>query len=286
MTRPPVPVPRSTDTPLRVRIVLKDRGWIMGKIAIRLVFHFNNHKVEADIALLPTAEVDLNHFFIYIDYDIKSEIPTKSTPSVTHIDSLKKLLVLKMNLKRVDRGICISRMSVEELASQGIDRRRLCCINLAHDGLLRPRRITIGLTAPLSGMPQEGEPILQELAEMTRLDGFCFKVSQGGWAFIDPRLLAASASVAFTGNDLDHAVTQGALLSLDQGLNSKGRYHSTSWMLSHRDHDNHEPHATLPILVANQMFPLKETVEMTSITAFLKGLLSGLTCIGHAMVAQ
>jgi hypothetical protein len=89
-----------------VCLVLKDRGWILEKIATRLAKHLSNWKVESEIAYFPSPTVDVNHWMLYCDLD--GQLYSKNTLAITHVDRPAKLHVLKQRLKKTDMGICMS----------------------------------------------------------------------------------------------------------------------------------------------------------------------------------
>jgi hypothetical protein len=207
--------------PLSVRIVLKDRGWIMEKIARRLVEHLPAYGIRADIADGPSADVDVNHYFIYSDFDIRTGPPTCSTLLITHIDRPAKLLALRINLRSVRMGVCISRMHREELIRSGIPPRKLHCINLGHDGRFLPRRLTIGMAAPLRPVQHEPDPLLASACGAVRMDGLHFEVSRSGWEAAVPLLREAGATVSLFDDGPEGLGARVA--SWDYYLNTGGR---------------------------------------------------------------
>lgn len=183
----------SSGTPLKVCLVLKDRGWILEKFANRLVENLPHWNVEAHIAPQPSLSVGINHWMLYCDVErIKG---SRNTLSVTHVDRPAKLHLLKERLKKSDMAICMSRMTVEELVARGIDRQKLCFITPAHDGLVRPRRIVLGITSRLRADAAKREDFLIEVARRMRLDAFHFEIIGAGWEGIIPLLESAGATV-------------------------------------------------------------------------------------------
>lgn len=183
------------EQPLTVCLVLKDRGWILEKMAMRLAEHLPNWKVEAEIAYFPSPTVDVNHWMLY--YDLEGGLYSKNTLAITHVDRPAKLHVLKQRLKKADMGICMSRMTLEQLVLSSIPRQRLCYITPAHDGEVKPKRIVIGITSQIRLDGAKREDILIKLANSIRLDAFHFEIIGPHWEKIIPQLEAAGATVHY-----------------------------------------------------------------------------------------
>ena len=184
--------------PLTVRLVLDPvhQRWILGKFAVRLVENLPKWNVEADISDQPSPTADINHWMSFLNYP-SGKLYSRNTLFVTHVDRPAKLLVLKKHWKKVDVYICMSRMTVEELVRRGIKREKLCYITPAHDGLVTPRRITIGITSRTRADKAKREDLLIKLADMIRLDAFRFEIIGRGWEEVIPHLEAAGATVRY-----------------------------------------------------------------------------------------
>ncbi|MBA4383615.1 MAG: hypothetical protein C0410_02665 [Anaerolinea sp.] len=184
--------------PITVRLVLKDMGWIFEKFAVRLVENLSNWNVQADIAAQPSPDVDINHFIYFNDFNNrKVETHSKNTLWVTHVDRPASLWYLRNCLKKADMAICMSRMTLEELARRGIKREKLCFISPAQDGQIKPRRIIIGITSRMKPDRCKNEKLLIKLAQTTSLDVFHFEIIGRGWEKVIPYLEEAGATVRF-----------------------------------------------------------------------------------------
>ena len=189
----------SENDPITVQLVLHpgNRGWIIEKFANRLFENLTEFNVQAVISDQPSASAEVNHYMIY--HHCKGERLTPGTVLITHVDDYEKLGMIRESLRTVDVGICLSRMTVEELTKRGIDRQRLCCITPAHDGLVKPRRIVIGITTRVRMYAgyRKRENLLLKLAHKIRLEAFHFKIFGAGWDEILPSLEAAGATVDY-----------------------------------------------------------------------------------------
>src|SRR2546426_8980582 len=134
---------------MKCTIVLDDRsrGWIIEKIAIRLQTGLKELGAQVDLLPRWSTTSDINHFMYYLYAD--TSCATKNTMFITHVDDPTKARIIKDMVDTVDMGICISQMGVNSLVEAGIPREFLCYISPAHDGLVKPRRIRIGITTNL-----------------------------------------------------------------------------------------------------------------------------------------
>lgn len=174
------------DGKFRVHIVCYEDvdAWILGKFALRLAEGLGKLKIEVDISKKPDPRAEINHHIIYFDYDGRKT--TTDTVMVTHIDTPQKRSQLKQQLVNARMGVCMSRDTVDTLAERGLPRDRLCFINPATDGIMKPRRLAMGITSKVqpSGCKREG--MLLELASKISPDDFEFRIMGGGWdAIVD-----------------------------------------------------------------------------------------------------
>jgi hypothetical protein len=181
---------------LHAKLVVKDRGWIIEKIFRRLAENLPAWGVEAEITEHPSADADVNHF-MYLDVDASLPSHGVNTLYITHIDRPAKMHILKKNLRNAGAGVCMSRMTVDELARAGVERAKLCYVTPAHDGVLKPRRTVIGLTTRIRPDGAKRESVIIELARRMRLDSFHFDIIGRGWEGVIPRLEEAGATVRY-----------------------------------------------------------------------------------------
>ncbi len=189
---------------MKARLILhqENRGWILEKFAVRLTEHLGAYGFDADISDAPSPRVDINHWLLYLYFD--GNRPTPSTALITHIDEFAKLRRLNGALATLDAGICLSRMTVETLARRGAPRKKLCYVTPGHDGIVTPRRITIGITSRVYGDGRKREGLLVDLARAMRLDSFHFEIVGDGWNQIVLALEAAGATVTYSPGSIDY----------------------------------------------------------------------------------
>lgn len=128
--------------PIKINIVCQDGGWIFKKFADRMLECLLTKKVDASISLDSRPDVDINHHIPYVAYK-----PYKNdTLMITHVDNMKKIQLLKCQLQVAGMGVCMSKDTMNKLASYGIPRNKLCFINPAQDNKISPHKYLIGIT--------------------------------------------------------------------------------------------------------------------------------------------
>lgn len=216
----------SMEPPLKVRLVLcpSQRSWIIEKFMSRLCENLPRWNVEATVAEEPAADCDVNHWCIYCQpwsywHRAPMQKPTPSTALITHIDDAVKAQVLKDCINQAyDVGICLSRMTVEELVGRGIDREKLCYVTPGHDNVAQPRRIVIGITSKVYSDGRKREHLLVNLAHAMDLALFHFDLIGAGWEQVIPHLEAAGATVAYFPGTADYVADYDLLLERLRGF--------------------------------------------------------------------
>lgn len=202
---------------MRVRLVCYEdvNGWILGKFARRLHENLLLQGVDADIAKTPDASADINHHIIYINYDGKKT--TTETMMITHIDTDWKVEMVRQQLVNTELGICMSADTHRQLVRQGIPRHKLCYVNPAHDGRVRPRRRLIGITSKVQETGSKREYMLLELASRISGDDFKFFIMGTGWSSIVAAMRELGIEVDYHEN-FDESIYLPMLPTLDYYL--------------------------------------------------------------------
>jgi hypothetical protein len=172
---------RGPSEALRVHVVCYEDvdAWILGKFASRLAENLSRLGVEVDISKQADLRADINHHIIYYDYDGKKT--TTDTVMVTHIDSDVKLQQITKQLAVAKMGVCMSRDTVDKLGARGVPRNRLCFVNPASDGIMKPRRIVLGIASKVQPSGCKREQMLVDLASHVSPDDFEFHIMGAGW---------------------------------------------------------------------------------------------------------
>jgi hypothetical protein len=166
---------------MRVRIVCYEdvHLWILGKFALRLCDELERQGVSADISKTADPSADINHHVIYGGYDGKRN--STDTVMITHIDEEWKVQALRRQLVHAEMGICMSSHTLRNLTRMALPRTRLCYVNPAHDGLIRPRKFVLGITSKVQPTGCKREDILRQLASWIPAADFRFSIMGAGW---------------------------------------------------------------------------------------------------------
>lgn len=166
---------------MRIRIVCYEdvNKWILGKFALRLEENLQKLGNDVDIEKSPDISADINHHIIYIGYG--SSTTPNDTLMITHIDSTAKLKLLKDQLKFARMGICMSRETMINLSNLGLPRNKLCYVNPAHDGVIKPRPYIIGITCRVQKDGRKNEFMVGELAKKLNPEEYSFKIMGEYW---------------------------------------------------------------------------------------------------------
>lgn len=169
---------------MKVRIVCYEgEKWILGKFARKLNENLYLLGVDCSIGLEPSAEADVNHHIIYIDFKGKRNSKVE-TLMITHVDTTMKLSQLIAQQNTYDKGICMSRETMNKLQKAGIDGSKLAFINPAHDELIKPRKLTIGVTSKTHTDGRKKEDTLITVCKNISNEDFAFKIMGSGWTEI------------------------------------------------------------------------------------------------------
>lgn len=166
---------------MKIRIVLYEEigEWILGKFARKLNEEIGRAGFECSIAKTPDPGADINHHIIYINYPcVATNIDTLM---VTHIDTLHKLSLLKQQLAVARLGVCMSRENQLKLIDAGIPAGRVCYVNPAHDEIMKPRPLNLGITVKVHSDGRKEENSIAELCSRISPEDFRFTIMGAGW---------------------------------------------------------------------------------------------------------
>lgn len=167
---------------MKIRIVCYEdvHQWIIGKFALRMQEHLLQLGHEVSIAKTVEEDADVNHHLIYRGYNYE-RVKGVQTLMVTHVDSTKKASLLKKQLQVADMGICMSRETMKNLVHLGIERAKLSYVNPAHDGVIAPKKIIVGITTNVYNDGRKREYFIDKLAGHINKSCFEFRIMGEGW---------------------------------------------------------------------------------------------------------
>lgn len=162
-----------------VNLVCGDTGWILRKFADRMKQYLEESEIKVSISAESRADVDINHHIqggSYYPYP-------NDTLMITHLDDYKKVAVLRKQLEVARIGICMSRDTLEMLKGHGIPANKLCYINPAQDGVIKPKKYKIGITHrcyDTYDVRKRADAIL-DIVEGVNSEYFKFIIMGSGW---------------------------------------------------------------------------------------------------------
>lgn len=185
---------------LRVRLVSYDKGWILNKFAVKLEQELKKMGVNVDVAGYCDPEADINHHISHHNYEPIADCG--DTLMITHVDCKQKIELLKHQLETARLGICMSEATMNMLAVSGIPREKLCYINPAQDGVIRPKKYILGITHKTHvDMDYRKNPrIITEICKFISPDYFSFKIMGAGWREIVEEIINLGFDVDYYEN--------------------------------------------------------------------------------------
>ncbi len=193
--------------PLKINIVYPEDGWIFGKFAKRLEEYLSKMGQICTLSTEEDPKAEINHYVGYVCFsEIYAGTNTKRTTMITHVDSAYKRDLIKMQIENGAIGICMSKDTLDKLKCWGIAPEKICYINPAHDGDIKPRKIIIGITNRCYNnrdCRKRDDLIIQV---MKQVDRECFKVviMGEGWDLIVDELRNIGTEVDYySGFDRD-----------------------------------------------------------------------------------
>lgn len=177
---------------LKIRIIYLNDGWILGKFAKKLQEELYKLGQEVDIAEVEDPEADINHYVFYGDLSqICSGIDTVRTVMVTHVDSLRKMELIKFQTQNNVVDICMSSDTVNRLSTWGISRDKICYVNPAQDGKIKPKKIVLGITNRCYENIdfRKRDDLIVKVCEQLDPDSFKIRIMGEGWDKIVEQLL-------------------------------------------------------------------------------------------------
>lgn len=149
---------------------------ILSKFSWRMSEELDKLGIKNIVTDAPDAAYDVNHHIIFSNY---KHVPSINTLMVTHIDSDKKLQLLKDNIQTADLAICMSQHTIDTLAEKGLPKGKMAVVLPAHDGDSVPIPVAI-----LTNVLEDGrkrEKMLYELARHIDPARFLFRIMGRNW---------------------------------------------------------------------------------------------------------
>ena len=171
--------------PMQINLVCNEPVWILRKFVIRLQEYLENMQVDVTVSDHSVEDADINHHVQFATYDVYPN----DTLMISHVDCWKLVERLKEQLQTARLGICMSKETMDNLVKWGVSRNKLCYINPAHDGVIRPRKKVIGITHKTYEFDMRKRiSALYEILETVNPKYFKFVIMGAGWTNVVKKL--------------------------------------------------------------------------------------------------
>ena len=202
---------------LKICIVYVNDGWIFGKFANKLRDELVKIGHEAYISEQEDPTADINHYIAYNRlYRFCASSNTVRTTMVPHIDCSLKLDMVKFQAQHDILGICMSEDTMNKLTSWGVPRNKICYVNPAQDGEIKPRKIVLGITNRCYHTQdfRKRDDLILKVCEHLDADLFKLKIMGAGWTEIINRIRHLGFEVEYY-DDFDREIYKELMPSLD-----------------------------------------------------------------------
>lgn len=202
---------------LIIRIVCGHDGWIFQKFAEKLREELTKLGQIATISEVPDPDADINHYISYGRLTLFStNYVGKQTTMITHIDSVMKKELVSFQADHDVLGICMSEDTMNKLVTWGVKRESLCYVNPAHDQIMQPRKIVLGITNRCYGAydMRKRDNLIYEVLKKVNPNLFELKIMGSGWDDIVEDIKKLGIQVTYY-NDFDREKYIQLMPSLD-----------------------------------------------------------------------
>lgn len=179
-----VPLPIKQHTPVGgngIRIICYEDvdAWILGKFAKKMHSYLGVFGKKSDIAKIGDETAAICHHIIY--YDAEKKWAPVETFMITHLDQEWKIEKVMQQLELYDMGVCMSEETCANLRKITTRPERLCYINPAHDGVIRPRPLVLGIASKVHNDGRKNEDAIVDVMKRFPIDAFALKIMGMGW---------------------------------------------------------------------------------------------------------
>lgn len=182
---------------LKVNLYSIGADGILGKFNSRMEEELLKLGVDVKITDKYDPNADINHYPLYTFVNHPNYNHEHDTFMITHVDCASKIELLRTRLKSYGMGICMSRQTMDFLASCGVPREKLCYINPAHDHVIKPRKYVVGLTYKVYEDCRKRDTFLLDIAKNIDTEYFRFIIMGEGWEKIVDSLREIGVEVEY-----------------------------------------------------------------------------------------
>ena len=170
---------------MKIHIIAPDAesGWIVYKFGKSVYDELKGMGYEVSMSRVFDPGADINHYFMLdnIGYTKYSKVDRNTTFMIAHVDSLLKLDQIKGLTDKGAVGICMSLDTMNQMISCGVRRNRICYINPAQDGILMPKKVSLGFTYKIHDDNRKRDDMVIDICKYISADAFRFVIMGAGW---------------------------------------------------------------------------------------------------------
>ncbi len=155
-------------------------AWILGKIAKKIHQNLDLFQEKSEIAKSSNPLASLAHHIIYYNAPFEKIAPYE-TVMITHLDTESKIAKVKKQLRNFQMGICMSGDHMEMLVRVGLPRERLCYVTPAHDEVIKPKPIVLGIASKTHSDGRKNEWSVIKSLQGFPPGVFVLKIMGKGW---------------------------------------------------------------------------------------------------------
>lgn len=170
---------------MKIHIIAPDAksGWIVYKFGISVYDELKKMGYDVTTSNVFNPDADINHYFMLdnIGYNKYSKVDKHTSFMIAHVDSLLKLDQIKELTNKGAVGVCMSLDTMNQMIACGVRRDRICYINPAQDGMLIPKKITLGFTYKVHDDYRKRDDMVVDICKQVSPDYFKFVIMGAGW---------------------------------------------------------------------------------------------------------
>lgn len=156
-----------------------DQGWILEKFALRMQELLEKRGIETTIGRTVDENADINHHLDFGGYEPICD--NRDTIMITHIlhKDIAEMAIKQLETARM--GICMSKETMDKLVILGAPREKLCYVNPAHDGNVKPKKFILGITHRNYKDHRKRQGALLDICDKLDPQYFAIKIMGSGW---------------------------------------------------------------------------------------------------------
>ena len=163
---------------MKINIIYNESGWIVYKFAKSVHDELEKMGLDVKITTKFDKSADINHYFNPNYAEVVNE---HTSFMITHVDTAYKIARIKEETEKGAIGICMSLETRNRLIANGISANKICYINPAQDGQIKPRKVSLGFTHRVYNDSRKRESMLIDICEQINPEIFRFVIMGSGW---------------------------------------------------------------------------------------------------------